>query len=78
MQYSLSERVVIVTGANGGIGAATAKILARDGAHLVRPKNPRPKGVVVNGWLFNRDIFPLSALRTGPSAGDDGDGGVKR
>ncbi|MBW7883776.1 MAG: SDR family NAD(P)-dependent oxidoreductase, partial [Caldilineaceae bacterium] len=33
--YSLPGRVAIVTGASGGIGAATAQNLARRGVHLV-------------------------------------------
>lgn len=33
-KMSLSEKVVIVTGASSGIGAAIAQVMAREGAHL--------------------------------------------
>ena len=31
----LADRIALVTGASRGIGAATAKVLAREGAHVI-------------------------------------------
>ena len=35
MQVDLSGRVVLVTGASGGLGAHFAQVLAKNGAHVV-------------------------------------------
>jgi len=50
MDLELKDRVVLITGASRGIGAATAKLLAAEGARLV---------------LVSRDAAALEALKSG-------------
>ncbi len=35
MDLGLKNKIVLITGASGGIGAATARVFAREGAKLV-------------------------------------------
>jgi len=44
MWYTGAEQLAVALRLGNASGAKGLR-------HLVRPKNPRPKGVVMNGWL---------------------------
>jgi short-subunit dehydrogenase len=57
MDLQLKDRVIAITGASRGIGAATARLLAREGAKLA---------------LISRDAAALAALAGGIADGRRG------
>jgi 3-oxoacyl-[acyl-carrier protein] reductase len=68
-QQPLERKVALVTGAARGIGEATARALAREGAHVVCLDRPEDEALVaalarsIQGSVLTLDI-------TGPDAGD--------
>lgn len=66
---NIADKVVVITGASGGIGESTAKFLARQGAKVVLGgrRKDRIDAVVTEistaqgAWLFSASSFVLSA-----------------
>ena len=79
---ALEKKVVLVTGAARGIGAATARLLAAEGAHVVcldRPEDDGPLSQVareIGGSVLLQDISAKDAPSTIANALRDAHGGV--
>src|ERR1700733_16025670 len=63
IMQNIKDKVVVITGASSGLGEATARALAKNGAKLV---------------LGARRIDRLKALASKPSLGDKGGGQTDR
>jgi NAD(P)-dependent dehydrogenase (short-subunit alcohol dehydrogenase family) len=60
----LQERVIVVAGAAGGIGAATARRLARDGARLILCDHPRgqPALIALSAEIGNSRVIAIETF----------------
>ncbi|KFI62089.1 SDR family oxidoreductase [Bifidobacterium cuniculi] len=65
---SIQDKVVIVTGASSGIGAATTRILARQGAKLITVARRRDRLEAIRNELPDADIRIAEADVTDPDA----------
>ncbi|MEU8193129.1 SDR family NAD(P)-dependent oxidoreductase [Microbispora amethystogenes] len=65
MDLELSAKVFVVTGASSGIGEATARLLAQEGAFVVAvARDPKPvDGVHDNIAAFAADVTDPGAAR---------------
>jgi NAD(P)-dependent dehydrogenase (short-subunit alcohol dehydrogenase family) len=56
--HGLSGRVVLVTGASGGIGAAISRVLAEAGATIALGYGRLALAVLTNGFITSK-VFPI-------------------
>ncbi len=60
METELKNKTIVVTGAAGGIGMATAKILAKEGANVViHYRTGKTKALQLHGELVNMGTDPM-------------------
>jgi NAD(P)-dependent dehydrogenase (short-subunit alcohol dehydrogenase family) len=62
MEYGLTNQVVLITGAAGGIGAATARAFAGEGAHLALIDRNRQRLIELASDLHSGDLVVSLAV----------------